>query len=381
MTVLYQGKQWSVERRFSDFVRLDKKLRKDGFAISHDLPKKVVFGNFYPSVLDHRRKELNKYLQHLITSLSSDNTYLREFFEVDENMLKFAIKNSRNPSDICRSDNIRLILKRASQQMIDGSVLRKSPHQKEFNKNPVSTRSRAISFITESLSSKSKASMSSMSITPPRSANPMKQRHNSTTLTNHSNTTGTRSCHGPQDSGRPRSRSSSNIDTLIDSLQETSIIDALREDFENHSRIVSYELDESCFDILRDVDSPPSPSRWDRLLEFEDDKISDETVDVVNILTYSPPSNFNNMLTEAGNVFKIVKQNSIIAVDPNEIITDPGDKWEETFKKVLLEQPVKKAKPPFHRPPGLDSTVPLRLRFTTADSGANLPPHMCKHLL
>jgi hypothetical protein len=62
-------------KRFSDFDRLDQKLRKNFPALSlPELPKKKVFGNLNSNFVEKRRKELEYYLYHLITH---ENTTIR----------------------------------------------------------------------------------------------------------------------------------------------------------------------------------------------------------------------------------------------------------------------------------------------------------------
>lgn len=227
MNVLHQGQQWTTQRRYSEFVRFDKKLIQEGYVVGFSLPSKVVFGNFYPSVLEHRRKELNKYLRMLCSCLSSDNTYLREFFEVDENMLKHALKMNRRQSDIHRSDFIRLIYKRASQLMISGDTMqrcvrlqRRLTRRKEANASAApsysSGRSRSISSIG-TLFSSGRSTSSAVSRTPPRLAATTKFKHKYDQI--------------PPRSQKQQGSFSSNNDTIVDSLQETAIMEALKDDF------------------------------------------------------------------------------------------------------------------------------------------------------
>jgi hypothetical protein len=391
MNVVYQGKQWTIQRRYSDFVRFDKKLKLEGYAVGYDLPSKVVFGNFYPSVLDHRRKELNKYLRNLGACLSSDNTYLREFFEVDENILKYALKKNRRLSDIFRSDNIRQIYKRASQLMINANALRHhSRHRKQqFNR----------SITTSSFSGYPRRTAAPL--TPPRvnttkgkqkgSVTPQSPLRGKRGVINNTSTFSIL-----QENTRQCSCSSTN-DTIIDSLQESSIMAALKDDFLTHSRLISSEYDgnninnpffydennKDAFDDTQRQKSYLSNVNSCFRQKSEDGSWLENSSNskIINIL--SPPSlpNMTQILSDMTDIAHLIRQQMEVPFTPDDVIVNPGPRWESDFRSAIAAHVPPTRRPPYHRPHDQESTVPLRLRFNKDDTKANMPPHLIKHIL
>lgn len=41
--VLFQGKQWIIRKRYSDFRYFDNKMRENGFEIEENIPPKVIY--------------------------------------------------------------------------------------------------------------------------------------------------------------------------------------------------------------------------------------------------------------------------------------------------------------------------------------------------
>ena len=421
MNVLYQGKQWTIQRRYSDFTHLDKKLKKEGYTVGYDLPNKVVFGNYYPSVLDHRRKELNKYLSNLSASLSSDNTYLREFFEVDENILKIALKKSRRMSDIYRSDNIMMIYKRACELMIHGNVLRqrrqqRSPTRREYYKpqpkqsSSFSSRPKSAGSIFSNSSSSPGNSFSGIPISPPRMITTTSASSNSSAG---ACVAGTRKPPKPplpnqpksssnnaisysvlQESTRQRDSFSSNNDSLIDSLQESAIMAALKDDFMTQTYSVYKDTNPSVDSIFHDASDGQVYDIYDTnrkdyisnvnscFRQKSDDGTwndSSSNSKVIDILSSPPPSTHATNLATMDSIANLIKEKMSIPFDPQDVLADPRSKWENECK--VADWTTRPTKPPYHRPHSQESTVPLRLRFTAADAKAGLPPHMIKHLL
>ncbi|KAK2195958.1 bifunctional Phox homology/PX domain superfamily [Babesia duncani] len=60
-----------VTRRYSDFVTLDKTLKKYGYSIPAKLPAKKLFGNLEPSFISQRHHELKVYLDNLLANTST----------------------------------------------------------------------------------------------------------------------------------------------------------------------------------------------------------------------------------------------------------------------------------------------------------------------
>ena len=64
--VLYQGREWAVRKRYSDFSKFDEYLRNSGYSISYQLPEKNWWNKFDPTLLSKRLKELQNYLDVLL---------------------------------------------------------------------------------------------------------------------------------------------------------------------------------------------------------------------------------------------------------------------------------------------------------------------------
>lgn len=93
--VVYNGREWAVRKRYSDFSRLDEFLHRDGFNLSYALPSKQFWKTFDKKTLTERQKGLQSYLNTLLKSaVSSDNSLVKEFLEVDHNRLQHARRQS-----------------------------------------------------------------------------------------------------------------------------------------------------------------------------------------------------------------------------------------------------------------------------------------------
>ena len=58
MIVSFLGQQWSVKKRFSDFVDLDSYMKQKRITIPVELPARNWWQRFDPFVLQQRQKEL-----------------------------------------------------------------------------------------------------------------------------------------------------------------------------------------------------------------------------------------------------------------------------------------------------------------------------------
>jgi len=419
MNILYQGKQWTVQRRFSDFVKLDKKLRAEGYNVGYDLPNKVVFGNFYRNVLDHRRKELNKYLTTLCGSISSDNTYLREFYEVDENMLKNALKQSRRMSDIYRSDHAQQICKRASQLMINGSNLRprrfQHQHRKEYNKPPISQQSSQQSSSslpgrTRSIGSMISSSSNGDSFSGPsqsssahtnhshRKQKPLNPHQRSSKYASQgksgSNNSTSHFHAGLKETTRQRDSFSSYTDSLVDSWQDSLLITTLKDNFMAHSSQAQSLLSDRSSDRAQQLDI------GDAIVdtEYEDDiqsvnscfrqksddgtwKETSSSKKIIDILAAPSPKNMTKNIATMSDIGGLITQQLTISLNPDDVVVDPSSMWEEASRNTALTTSPRPPKPPYRRPHSQESTIPLRLRFSPADAQTNISPHLVKHLL
>ena len=80
--VTFNGREWAIRKRYSDFVKLDKYLRKEGYELEVDMPVKAWWWRKSKSLLQQRLKDLQHYLMVLLSStMSTDNSLVREFLE------------------------------------------------------------------------------------------------------------------------------------------------------------------------------------------------------------------------------------------------------------------------------------------------------------
>ncbi|CAK0911722.1 unnamed protein product [Prorocentrum cordatum] len=78
------GRSWTVEKRYSDFLALDERLKQDGALTTADLPPKAQHNALASvSFFDRRRGLLEAYLGHLAKQvlLIAQNRILHEFLE------------------------------------------------------------------------------------------------------------------------------------------------------------------------------------------------------------------------------------------------------------------------------------------------------------
>eukprot|EP01038_Epipyxis_sp_PR26KG_P005912 gene5912-8155_t len=92
IVVSFHGRQWSIKKRFSHFLHLHRYLCKqsqlDENITNFKFPVKVSWWLSNDNLLQNRLKELQKYLDLLISTLPSDNSIIKEFLEVESNNLK-----------------------------------------------------------------------------------------------------------------------------------------------------------------------------------------------------------------------------------------------------------------------------------------------------
>jgi hypothetical protein len=90
IVIFYKGVEWGVRKRYSDFVKFDDYLRSQGYKLTCKLTGKNFWNRYDPTLITRRVGELQTYLNHLLSSTMTDNNLIKEFLEVDENMLKQA---------------------------------------------------------------------------------------------------------------------------------------------------------------------------------------------------------------------------------------------------------------------------------------------------
>lgn len=115
--VFYNGKQWCIYKRYSDFVKLNEYLKRDGIIINHPLPSKSWLNRFDTSLLNSRQKELQSYINILLKHTSStDTSLIKEFLEVDSKLLDIAKTQTR--LELQASERIRTIVEVTKIDMI-----------------------------------------------------------------------------------------------------------------------------------------------------------------------------------------------------------------------------------------------------------------------
>lgn len=114
----YQGKVWPVRKRYSEFDIFDKKIRKFGYNLPISLPPKLLWGNLNEEVINARVRELDVYLSSLMSNVPSDNSLLKEFLEVDANMLALEIQSAPTIAHFNKADRIRELVRIAETSFI-----------------------------------------------------------------------------------------------------------------------------------------------------------------------------------------------------------------------------------------------------------------------
>lgn len=142
--VVFHGRVWAIRKRFSDFVILDRALRRQIQTSSHNLPvlpPKEWFGiqsrKKNTAKLVKRQRELQKYLHVLLNDvISNDNSLVKEFLEVDYNNLEITKRLSM--MEVSKIDTHRRIVEIFLKQVIAIPISFKyllSPKRHQF-KNP-----------------------------------------------------------------------------------------------------------------------------------------------------------------------------------------------------------------------------------------------------
>jgi len=144
--ILYKGSEWGVRKRYSDFVKFDEYLQQSGYAVHYKLPEKVFWSRLDPTLISKRMAELQSYLASLLqNTLSTDNNLIREFLEVDENVLALAIKQKQmQPNkETPYADRFDLIVKDTRRSMLGIETIFRG----NTNRHNVMSRTRQYSFM------------------------------------------------------------------------------------------------------------------------------------------------------------------------------------------------------------------------------------------
>lgn len=133
--VVYNGRQWSIKKRFREFEILNEYLIKDGIHIPNPLPQKFPWRRHDEKMLKLRRKELQLYLDGILkcTPLSS-NRLLREFLEIDAGLLSYCKKFPK----LLALDNLRSIHEEFMHSVLPVNFPINSSAAGSFNSNHLS---------------------------------------------------------------------------------------------------------------------------------------------------------------------------------------------------------------------------------------------------
>ena len=116
--VVFNGKQWAIRKRYSEFIAFDEYLQRSGYKVNYTLPEKTWWKRFDPQVLVQRQKELQQYLNVLLgNTISTENSLVREFLEVDQNRLALAKRQTFR--EFKYSENLDSIVAYFPKMMID----------------------------------------------------------------------------------------------------------------------------------------------------------------------------------------------------------------------------------------------------------------------
>jgi len=146
IVILYKGSEWGVRKRYSDFVKFDEYLQQSGYDVHYKLPEKVFWSRLDPTLISKRMTELQNYLTSLLqNTLSTDNNLIREFLEVDENILALAIKQKllQPYKETTYADRFDLIVKDTRKSMLGIETIFRG----NTNRHNVMSRTRQDSFM------------------------------------------------------------------------------------------------------------------------------------------------------------------------------------------------------------------------------------------
>jgi hypothetical protein len=88
LQVIYNGRRWSVERRYSEFDMLDREMQRmwafDPSVRLGELPSKVWVGKLAKETQTKRKDELENYINNLLSQskIVQESAELRAFLEV-----------------------------------------------------------------------------------------------------------------------------------------------------------------------------------------------------------------------------------------------------------------------------------------------------------
>lgn len=174
--VFYLGQEWATKKRFSDFTALDVALRAAGLILPCTLPEKSWWSKFDADFLLNRMKALQLYLEKLMM-VTPIHGLVKEFLEVDKNMLELERKRNTSSRALRKTDKILAIVSKAKSRFI-----------------VIDTRERIVNSVKKALpsvrapatapSTPTKSRGPTMSVSGAGPSSPMKMRQPSNALLN-----------------------------------------------------------------------------------------------------------------------------------------------------------------------------------------------------
>jgi hypothetical protein len=136
--VVFNGREWAIRKRYSEFTQFDDYLQKSGYRVNYSLPSKTWWKRFDQNVLSQRQKELQTYLDILLKStVSTENSLVREFLEVDVNKLAYARRQTFKEFKF--SENLDIFVAQFQKAVIN------IPSNKLTIGTPIPSRNRQLS--------------------------------------------------------------------------------------------------------------------------------------------------------------------------------------------------------------------------------------------
>lgn len=117
INVMYLGQNWLVKKRFSDFTAVDAALKASGVTLDAALPQKGWFSKFDVAFLLNRARALQVYLDKAV-QIYPTPSLIKEFLEVDRNMLAADLKKQKSFRDIRKTDKISSIVNKAKSRFV-----------------------------------------------------------------------------------------------------------------------------------------------------------------------------------------------------------------------------------------------------------------------
>jgi hypothetical protein len=364
----YNGKVWPIRKRYSEFDQVDRKLRKKGYDLPNKLPPKLMWGNLTEETINRRVRDLDVYLASLVAHVPSDDSLLKEFLEVEANMLSLAIKSTPTIAHVNAADRIREIVRVAEHSFVQVDA---AARLKECSEVPAPKRN--------------VKSPKKKKLQRPVSASPRSNRHKSFAS----------SVGSSHDSRKISNASSSNMDAADANLLRHIIRDKYLAQANNVwpspeppttplKKTASMELpDEEQVQAISAssvgaLGGEASPSIYDFVERCSNDLYIEQR-HVLSLLSRPvSTTSLRRMDDMAQVVDRIAKtQCSFISVPLTDVIIDvlPSSLAEEVSPSRPRSRRRKKISGPPRVRPAVVATTPMRLRHTASDapSGNDLP--------